>query len=327
MDESRFSVRPLTEGDYGSWAAIEQAIRPDQPVSAETLRHQEEAFGPSNYHELYNVDARQLTRAVAVGGVGQAPEAARGNFWLDVAVHPEVQRQGIGARLYETLLARAEEKGAQLLRAFVREEERAGRAFLVKRGFVERRRNWTSLLDLASVDLERLPTRSREPNTSRIEISTLAREGVHDPRVLEQLYRLDAEASVDEPRLEPYVPPSFANYRTFNFGGPNALPEAWFIAKDRGQYVAFSYAQRESAAPDTLEQMFTCTQREYRRQGLALALKLRIIDYGKRHGYRWIRTHNDSSNVPMWALNERLGFRKVYAGIQTEKVLARPDSR
>lgn len=52
----------------------------------------------------------------------------------------------------------------------------------------------------------------------------------------------------------------------------------------------------------------TAVKRAYRRQGIALALKLRAIVYAQEHGKPYIKTWNDSPNEGMIALNERLGF-------------------
>ncbi|MCI4351995.1 MAG: GNAT family N-acetyltransferase [Thermoplasmata archaeon] len=311
--------------DYESFATILKQVRPDYPVSAETLRHEEEAFGPGPFHQRYVVEVRTTGQVVAIGGLEQDPAAERGKFWVFALVLPGFQGRGIGGGLYETLLASAREHDGVSLWSAVLEDELAGQAFLLRRGFVERRRNWTSVLDLEAAATDRLLSLSPDLAAAGIEISTLAREGVTDAEVAEQLYRLDCETSVDVPRMYPYVPIPLAAFRRFYMEGPNALPEAWFIAKHRGRYVAMSFAQREAAAPDTLEQAYTCTQRDYRRRGLALALKLRVIEYGKRNRYRWIRTHNDSLNAPMWALNERLGFHRVSTIIQTEKGLSRED--
>lgn len=323
MDESVFAVRPFGTDDYESFAAIQAAVRPDQPVSAETMRHEEEAFGPGLIHARYVVEERASGRAVAVAGVGQDPQVERGRLWVFALVRPDFRRRGIGARLFETLLASAREHRGVALRAFVREDELPGRAFLEKRGFVERRRTWSSLLDLAAFGEDRLSSLNRDWAGSGIELSTLAREGAHDPQAFDQIYRLDCETSVDVPRIDPFIPLTFATFQRLFIESPNTLPDAWFIAKDRGKFVAMSCAQRETAEPDTLEQAYTCTHREYRRRGLALALKLKVIEYGKRNHYRWIRTYNDSLNAPMWTLNERLGFRRTFVGIQTEKSLPR----
>lgn len=46
-----------------------------------------------------------------------------------------------------------------------------------------------------------------------------------------------------------------------------------------------------------------------------MALKLKTIEYARAHGYDVIKTWNDSSNVGMLAINEKLGFVRQPAWI------------
>ena len=52
----------------------------------------------------------------------------------------------------------------------------------------------------------------------------------------------------------------------------------------------------------------TGVRREHRRQGIALALKLKTIAWAKRIGYSQIQTWNEANNQGMLGINERLGF-------------------
>jgi GNAT superfamily N-acetyltransferase len=271
----------------------------------------------------YTVELRQTGRVVAVGGLDEATNGApRGNYWMFGFVRPEFQRQGIGSQLYVRLLEDAGRLNGLSLRASVRGQDTSGLAFLAKRGFTERRRSWQSVLDLESADTSRLPSLLETLNAVGIVITTAHREGVENPQVVQELNRLDNETSHDVPRLGAYVDRTVEEFRRGELENPRLLADAWFIAKVGNRYVAMSNGERETADPDTLLQAYTCTLREYRRRGLALALKLCVIDYGRRHHFRRIRTFNDSLNTSMWKLNERLGFRQESIWIQTEKTLS-----
>ncbi len=54
--------------------------------------------------------------------------------------------------------------------------------------------------------------------------------------------------------------------------------------------------------------LMTGVMREYRGRGIAQALKLISIDYAKRNGAKYIRTHNNSMNAPMLAVNRKFGL-------------------
>ena len=113
------------------------------------------------------------------------------------------------------------------------------------------------------------------------------------------------------PRVGPYSPIPFDEFQRVFLGSPNALPDAWFLAKEGDRYVGISSAAREPAQPDVLQQHYTATRPEYRRKKIALTLKLLLVDFAKRNGYARIETSNDSLNAPMWTLNQELGFRKM----------------
>lgn len=56
------------------------------------------------------------------------------------------------------------------------------------------------------------------------------------------------------------------------------------------------------------------------------ALKLQGVRYGIDHGYEEITTWNDSENLPMLKLNERLGFQRESAQITLVKKFECGDS-
>jgi mycothiol synthase len=54
----------------------------------------------------------------------------------------------------------------------------------------------------------------------------------------------------------------------------------------------------------------TAVRRAYRRRGIALALKVRSLEFGKANGYSSVQTENESNNRGMLAINDELGFVK-----------------
>jgi GNAT superfamily N-acetyltransferase len=71
--------------------------------------------------------------------------------------------------------------------------------------------------------------------------------------------------------------------------------------------------------PKDLYQGLTGVRREYRGKGVAMALKLKTIEYAQRHGYAVIKTWNESNNVGMLAINEKLGFVRQPAWVTFAK--------
>ncbi len=155
-----------------------------------------------------------------------------------------------------------------------------------------------------------------------IEIVTLAEELAKDPECLKELYEMDCELSLDVPRVDPFTRGPFETWRDWVLKSPRALPEAFFIAKAGDSYVGQSDVGRSEGLADVLYTGFTGVRREYRGRGIAMALKLRAIDYAKRHEYREIRTWNSTLNAPMLGINVKLGFVKQPAWITFGKNLA-----
>ena len=319
MDGTRYSLREFRETDYGALAAIQNAVEPDEPVSAESLRHMIQSFQDSSRPRHLVVEDRRSGEVVGTGSIFMMPfESDPAKQWIVGSVLPSRQREGIGSCLYDTLLSEAKRREAIGLQCRVRENSVSGRTFVTKRGFRERRRVWRSCLDVASADTSPLASLVRTLTAEGIELTTLSREGVNDPEVLQRLHDLDVVTGKDEPREGIYTPISLDQYRRFFFEGENFLPNSWFLAKVGSQYVGVSSGAREPAQPQVLQQHFTGVRPEFRRRKIAQALKMMLIDFARQNGYARIETSNDSVNVPMWSLNQGLGFQKVHEVIQFE---------
>ena len=59
----------------------------------------------------------------------------------------------------------------------------------------------------------------------------------------------------------------------------------------------------------------------HRGRGVATLVKLASLRYLKQHGYTEARTHNDTANPPILALNKKLGYRPLPGWLVWEKAL------
>src|SRR5207302_2030508 len=85
--------------------------------------------------------------------------------------------------------------------------------------------------------------------------------------------------------------------------------EAIFIAKHGPCYVGYSYLVRDPEQPDRLHQSMTGIRPEWRRRGIATALKVRGATYARQKGYPMIVTRVSRTNTASLGLNARFGFR------------------
>lgn len=321
--DPRFLLRPFQDSDFEAASQIISRTHPSFPVTPEELRHWDRlADGPGIFKLRLTAEERVSGQVIATGIVFNPPWAFdRNRYWVDLDVDPSFQGRGVGRSLFGALEGRAVERGARTLGASVREDQNRSVGFFARAGFVERRRNWTSRLDLTRLEAEgQLRVRAGR-EIEGVEFTSVADEGPDDPEVQAKLYRLDRDASRDVPRMGPWTEPSFEHFRDLVLEGPGYFPEGILLAKVGREYVAYTYLIKQPNNPEVLQTGFTGTLPSYRRRGIAMELKRRAIDLARARGFRSLRTNNDSENLPMWSLNERLGFRVEETWIQGEKSL------
>jgi len=93
------------------------------------------------------------------------------------------------------------------------------------------------------------------------------------------------------------------------------------IAKDGNKYVGTSVVWRLKKEPRSLYQGLTGVLREHRGKGIAVSLKLRVLDFARKNGFDNIRIFNASTNEGMVRIHRKLGFKRDLAWITFEKSL------
>src|SRR5262249_7244056 len=142
-----------------------------------------------------------------------------------------------------------------------------------------------------------------------IEITTLADESARDEDALLKLHEFLNQVKADDPERQPYsATPLAATVQWLQ--RPFVLPDACSIANHDERYVGFSDLILLEALPGGVSFGFTGVAREYRRQSIATALKLRAIEYARKHNYSSLRAWATPSQTAVLALNEKLGFQR-----------------
>jgi GNAT superfamily N-acetyltransferase len=229
-----------------------------------------------------------------------------GHFYVKVIVAPEARGQGLGTEMYADALRVAREHGATHLESSLREADMVSFKFAEKRGFQVERHLFESALDLTDFDEHRFDDLTARLNAKGFRFFSLAEAGLNDEHK-HKLYEVNRAAAMDDPGNTGTFPDFYAFSK-------NVFDASWFraetqiIASHSDHWVGLAAI---GIYPDNnyAYNAFTGVSRDYRGRGLAQALKLQTILLAKKEGIRYVRTHNDSKNAAMLAINRKLGYK------------------
>lgn len=192
--------------------------------------------------------------------------------------------------------------GLSALEVWTTDETPEVAPFLEARGFAIVRRYAVSELDL---------TAAPEPEPPRVPLTTLAER----PELALQLHQLALVAYRDQPGRGDS---SFSAYDEWRDWSVDPHPhDAFFLALDGDRVLGYGYLEVDG---DRATHGFTAVARDARGRGIAGAIKRAQIAWAKRSGLRTLHTANELRLPNMLALNEKLGYRRLY----TELVLRGP---
>ena len=242
-----------------------------------------------------------------------------GKLFVSVDVIPEFRNRGVGTALWEHLCKEIEQFDPLRLLASTREDYEQGVRFISKLGFTERMRDWESRMDPTSINLadwSRYPQRMAEQG---IEIKTVA-QLESDPDRDRKLYELEWLIDKDVPSPEPPSQVPFEEFqKVWEF--TNLVPDAWFVALDEGEYIGMTNLWTSQADANVLYVGLTGVIRSHRNRGIAMALKLKSVEFALEKGFGEIRTWNETNNKGMLGINNRFGFVRQPAHIEFVKVM------
>lgn len=298
--------------------------RPGRGQSIELARRFEAANPEPNRLVLVALDAAGTIVAAGSASDGGLMGGGQNRWRANVRVAPEHRRHGLGAQMLERLEAQARAKSAPKLQGAVRGEEGDGLRFAEKHGYTEFHRRYDSYLDVPAFDPSRFddPTAVAARAGIRIDrYDTLEAEAKDRVAFQRATYESLSTTQQDIPRPEPMPPPPpFEAVREVYFEGDTFARDASVVAMrgDRVVGTSITIIDPEGVAYTA----YTGVDRSERGKGLALAMKLVILERLKARGTKLFGTTNDEANAPMRGINARLGYVISPPTIEVEKVFA-----
>lgn len=318
------TLRLGSPADFPQLAAFYTEVTPERPVTVAALERFQESLRPSDPCLLV------LTfRGTALIGVSEVSPSSLDNHpgWLGIDI--TVAHGEEAGPLPVPMLALAEEQArhaqARIFTTVVQEGDWR-QAFFQAHGYTEHDRMWMSTLDLQTLSFSSFTREEETARATGVRIHPLSELGSWDDVHRRQLYDLIAGVLQDVPSATPVSVYPFEEWDR-RYGRKIDHPEGLMVAvAPTGEWVGLCELCREDPGqPDTLRTGLTGVRRDWRGHRLRLALKLAAARSALVRGYRYTRTGNHSTNRPMLAINEAMGFVREVARITLNKS-ASPDS-
>jgi mycothiol synthase len=274
-----------TDADLEAMIHVRNLVTPKARPTVEILR-----FDLESKDDLVYLVARRAGEPVACGFVEPWTNVAVG----DISVVPVHRRSGVGTAMLTEIADWARGFGKEAVQGEVKESDAESRTFLERRGFVVVGGEKAVMLELSEIEEPEVAAPPGVRIVSRVE----------EPDLLDAMYAVAMQAEEDIPGSEGVQ--TFEQWRAHEIDKPVRRPELCFIALAGGEVVGYAALQ---VYGDNVFHGLTATRRDWRRRGVASALKRAEIAAAKRAGFERLLTESEERNEPMRRLNAKLGYR------------------
>ena len=312
-------LRPAaSERDFGQIAVLISS-QEDEPTTEAALREDYEKHRES----VIRIMAAEDELGQLLGfywAWHDKVEPGRVSFYL--VVKPEQRRQGVGRRLYADLAQATREAHAQKLRINVRDTCPEGRSFAEKCGFSEQRHHIGMELDLDAFDDRPYDSVIASLEGAGFQFTSLEALG-NTQEAQRKLYRLNDAAVITT--MGQNAEPAWASFEDFQ---KSVCGSDWY--KPAGQIVAIDTASGTWAAMSAITRMtgqdyaynlFTGVDLPYRGRKLGQAVKVLALRYARNMlKVKIVRTHHNTRNLPMLAIDRKFGYRQLPGYFLMEKM-------
>ncbi len=316
---NNFNLRPFQDPDYEGLVNLKNTIYPQHPLSVETMRHNDKTRDVKILHQLW-VWKKDSSIFCSVLYTQWEEIYHPQKFVVKIYVHPEQQGKGFGTICYDFLINKLKPFDPLKITTQIYEPHQQSIRFFEKRLFKNTATERESSLDLTVYNPAKYKDEISRIDKHGFRIITYSDFRKEDKKADYKVWEFEREVSPDMPWPDPILIPEYDIYSKQILRHPKFNSDAWFLVLD-GDRIAGLNNLWNSEIPKGLNNGLTGVRREYRRKGIATALKYNSITWAKSQGYDWIRTDNADTNEGMLSINIRAGFKFMPAWLLYEKVL------
>lgn len=288
--------RAESDTDLDAWRRVRMAVLPNErAASVEEMRR---IATPERLVLVAELDGELV-------GSGLAGRSDTGGGFVQPRVLPERRRQGIGTQLLERLLDHVRQLGYDRVGSGV--EDPGSLAFAERFGFREVDRQVEQVRTIAPDE----PQPSPFPGVEFVSLS-------ERPELFPRVYVELAVEALQDLAVDPPMEVSLEDWQRDWL----TWPEGSFVALADGEIVGCAGLIRDDDRPDRAEHGLTAVRRDWRRRGLARALKQRTIVWAAGQGLAELYTWTQTGNEGMRAVNEQLGYATRNVSITVRRTLA-----
>ncbi len=318
-NSTRFVARPvLSESDFRTYNQIANDADPAKARTFDDLMANHHNLPEGTYRERFLLDVEGVPTLafVIMRNIWQKDET---NFFLDFAKVGDYAKEE-AEFVVSFAMPIAKENGAKKLNTWNLETATQLNAVLEENGFVFDQLNPESRLDLTKFDGAPFQDKVDYVKSQPWRLISLADLEREDPEnYIARYHEGDRELSVDVPTPWELQAPPLENYAKALERDRQSF-DTILIVLDGEKIVATTMLFRNKVNPETFETGLTGVHRDYRRHGIATAIKVINLTRAKELGGKFAYCDNEENN-PMLQLNYQLGFETYRRWASTTKVL------
>ena len=237
----------------------------------------------------------------------ECSETENKNFWLEIVVHPDFQRQGIGSSLMLEAHKHVQKFEGTQLEAQIRDDWAGHHAFYAQHGFYR---------STAWVKWWLQPENFRLSNNTQIKSLAELEQSIPNDMVLELINELRLAIIRTEP-IKPYTLEMLKRdvYDAYWF-----RPERFWVAFDQQALVGVCWVAGFENDP-TLFLEFLGIRASHRHLGIGSAFVAKMVEVCRNGKYKGIEAHTNPKETQTNSFLERRGFERKPGYVLVKKAL------